>query len=80
MRPEPPVFQPDKLTHLPSLTATASKSHLSRDVDGAAKTELDHFGNCPFCEDLFDMRDLGQVMADVHAQEIEDMTPEPQTS
>jgi hypothetical protein len=31
------------------------------EIDGDAKTELDHFGNCPFCGALIDMRDLAQV-------------------
>jgi hypothetical protein len=29
-------------------------------IDGEAKTELDHFGNCPFCGALIDMRDLAK--------------------
>jgi hypothetical protein len=45
--------------------------HTGRDIDGVAKTELDHFGNCPFCGALVDMRDLAQVMAHAHGQEIE---------
>jgi hypothetical protein len=40
--------------------------HTGRDMDGAAKTELDHFGNCPFCGALIDMRDLGQVIEHAH--------------
>jgi len=42
-----------------------------RDIVGEAKTELDHFGNCPICRALVDMRDLAQVMEHVHGQEIE---------
>jgi hypothetical protein len=41
------------------------------DADSVAKTEADHFGNCPVCGALVDMRDLGQVMAHVHDLEIE---------
>jgi hypothetical protein len=54
--------------------------HTGRDLDSVAKTELDHFGNCPFCGALVDMRDLAQVMEHVHGQEIEDIDAEPQTS
>jgi hypothetical protein len=32
------------------------------DIDGVAQTELDHFGNCPVCGALVDMRDLAQVL------------------
>jgi hypothetical protein len=41
------------------------------DADGVAKTEADHFGNCPVCGALVDMRDLGQVLAHIHDGEIE---------
>jgi hypothetical protein len=41
------------------------------DADGVAKTEADHFGNCPVCGALVDMRDLGQVLAHVHDAKIE---------
>jgi hypothetical protein len=41
------------------------------DGDGVAQTEADHFGNCPVCGAFIDMRDLGQVLAHVHDQEIE---------
>ena len=41
------------------------------DGDGVAQTEIDHFGNCPVCGMLIDMRDLGHVLAHVHDQEIE---------
>jgi hypothetical protein len=30
------------------------------DPDGVAETEADHFGNCPICGALLDMRDLDQ--------------------
>jgi hypothetical protein len=45
--------------------------HNGIDVDGVAQTEVDHFGNCPVCGALIDMRDLGQVLAHVHDAEIE---------
>ena len=41
------------------------------DPDGVAKTEADHFGNCPICGAYLDMRDLHQVLAHVHDAEIE---------
>jgi hypothetical protein len=41
------------------------------DIDGVAETEADHFGNCPVCGALIDMRDLGQLLARVHDAEIE---------
>jgi hypothetical protein len=44
-----------------------------RDLDGEAKTELDHFGNCPVCGAFVDMRDLAQVMAHAHGQEAEEV-------
>jgi hypothetical protein len=53
--------------------------HTGRDIDGVAKTELDHFTKCPVCGAPFDMRDLGAVMEHVHDQEVEfveDLTPE----
>jgi predicted protein tyrosine phosphatase len=48
-----------------------------RDIVGEAKTELDHFGNCPICRALVDMRDLAQVMEHVHGQEIEELNAPP---
>ena len=48
-----------------------------RAIDGKAKAELDHFGNCPFCGALVDMRDLAQVMAHMHGQEIEELDAPP---
>jgi hypothetical protein len=40
--------------------------YTGRDADGVASSELNHFGNCPYCGALVDMRDLGQVIAHVH--------------
>jgi hypothetical protein len=48
-----------------------------RDPDGVAQTEADHFGNCAVCGALVDMRNLAQVMAHAHGQEIEDRTGKP---
>ena len=39
-----------------------------RDPDGVAKTDADHFGNCPVCGALRDIRDL---VAHIHDAEIE---------
>jgi transcription initiation factor IIE alpha subunit len=41
--------------------------YTGRDAD-AERTELDHFGNCPHCGALVDMRDLRQVIEHVHDQ------------
>jgi hypothetical protein len=54
--------EPERLT----VSATSGKA-----IDGITESELDHFGNCPVCGALVDMRDLGQVLAHVHDQEIE---------
>jgi hypothetical protein len=35
------------------------------------ETEADHFGNCPVCGALVDMRNLGQLMAHMHDAAIE---------
>jgi hypothetical protein len=40
--------------------------YTGRDADGESQTELDHFGNCPHCGELVDMRDLKQVIEHVH--------------
>jgi hypothetical protein len=32
------------------------------------RPEIEHFGNCPVCGELIDMRDLVQVMAHMHGQ------------
>ena len=54
-----------------------SMTRPGRDIVGGAKTELDHFGNCPICCALIDMRDLAQVMEHVHGQEIEELNAPP---
>ena len=46
------------LAHVPRYTG--------RDADGEARSELAHFGNCPHCGALVDMRDLKQVIEHVH--------------
>jgi hypothetical protein len=48
------------------------------DPDGVAETEADHFGNCPVCGALLDMRDLTPMLAHIHDTEIEiSKGPEP---
>ena len=44
------------LAHIPRYTG--------RDAD--AQSEIDHYGNCPHCGALVDMRDLKQVIEHVH--------------
>src|SRR5258707_935069 len=39
--------------------------------DAVAETQADHFGNCPVCGALLDMRDLGQVIEHVHDADLE---------
>ena len=41
-----------------------------RDPDGIAQTEADHYGNCPVCGAFVDMRDLDQVLAHTHGEDI----------
>jgi hypothetical protein len=41
------------------------------DADGVVQTEVEHFGNCPVCGALVDMRDLAQVLAHVHDAKID---------
>jgi hypothetical protein len=53
------------------------KPIIGKDVDGIAKTEGEHFGNRPVCGALLDMRDLAQVLAHVHEQEIEIIEGDP---
>jgi hypothetical protein len=41
------------------------------DVDGSAKTEIDHLMKCPGCDEWFDMRDLDQVPKHIHDGDFE---------
>ena len=50
---------------------TEADGYRGIDPDGVAETEADHFGNCPICGALLDMRDLTQVLAHVHDAGIE---------
>jgi hypothetical protein len=56
------------LSPRPQAKASIMKGH---DPDGVAETEADHFMKCPGCEQWFDMRDLGQLLAHVHDQDID---------
>ena len=48
-----------------------TKAMTGRDAEDAPPEELDHFGNCPVCGALVDMRDLVQVLEHVHGQVID---------
>jgi hypothetical protein len=48
-----------------------------RAPDGFDQSEISHFGNCPVCGALVDMRDLAQVMAHAHGQEVEELDGPP---
>jgi hypothetical protein len=41
------------------------------------RPEIEHYGNCPTCGALVDMRDLAQVMAHMHGQVPLDLTGQP---
>ncbi|XSC42761.1 hypothetical protein ACF1BQ_031555 [Bradyrhizobium sp. RDT10] len=47
------------------------------DMDDPNRPEIEHFGNCPVCGALVDMRDLGQVMAHMHGEQPLDLTGKP---
>jgi hypothetical protein len=47
------------------------------DSENPDRPEIEHFGNCPICGALVDMRDLGQVMAHMHGQIPLDLTGQP---
>ncbi|MCK1641640.1 hypothetical protein IVA95_29885 [Bradyrhizobium sp. 157] len=36
-------------------------------MDDPDRPEIEHFGNCPVCGELIDMRELAQVIAHMHA-------------
>ena len=44
-------------------STTEARNDRGFDPDGVAETEADHFGNCPVCGALVDMRDLGRILA-----------------
>ena len=48
-----------------------------RDLDNPDRPELGHFERCQACGQLFDVRDLGQVVAHLHEQEIETLPAPP---
>ena len=51
------------MTNIPRITGI--------DADGLAKSDADHFMECPGCGEWFDMRDLGQVFQHIHDGEID---------
>jgi hypothetical protein len=57
------------MAKVPSSTGT--------DGESPGRPEIDHFGNCPFCGILVDMRDLAQVFAHMHDQQPLDLTGRP---
>ena len=57
------------MAKIPSYTGTDSES--------PGQPEIEHFGNCPFCGALVDMRDLAQVFAHMHDQQPLDLTGRP---
>jgi hypothetical protein len=46
-------------------------------MDDPDRPEIEHFGNCPVCGALVDMRDLGQVMTHMHGEQPLDLTGKP---
>jgi hypothetical protein len=54
--------------------------YTGRDLNNPARPEIEHFGNCPVCGALADMRDLGQVIERAHGQEVEEIDAEPLNS
>jgi hypothetical protein len=48
------------MTKLPSYTGV--------DSENPGRPEIEHYGNCPVCGALVDMRDLPQVFAHMHGQ------------
>jgi hypothetical protein len=57
--------------YLPKVALPNIPRNRGIDADGIGETEADHFGNCPVCGALIDMRDLGQILAHMHDAEIE---------
>jgi hypothetical protein len=51
--------------------------YTGHDANNPDRPEIDPFGNCPVCGALVDMRDLGQVLAHMHGQEIEELNAPP---
>ncbi|WP_213290086.1 hypothetical protein [Bradyrhizobium sp. sGM-13] len=49
------------------------------DMEDPNRPEIEHFGNCPVCGALVDMRDLGQVMAHMHGEQPLDLTGKPKS-
>ena len=45
--------------------------HTGLEIDEPDRLELDHFELCPVCGQLFDLRDLDQVMDHLHAPDVD---------
>jgi hypothetical protein len=43
-------------------------SYNGTDIENPERPDIEHFGNCPICGALVDMRDLVQVMAHRHGE------------
>ena len=56
------------MAKIPTYTGTDSES--------PERPEIEHFGNCPTCGALVDMRDLAQVFAHMHGLPL-DLTGQP---
>lgn len=52
-------------------------SYTGVDSESPGRPQIEHFGNCPVCGALVDMRDLGQVMEHMHGQVPLDLTGQP---
>jgi hypothetical protein len=61
-------------------TPTKIARNTGRDPDNSERAEIEHFGNCPFCGALVDVRDLGRVIEHAHGQEVEEIDAEPLNS
>jgi hypothetical protein len=47
------------------------------DAEEPNRQEIEHFGSCPYCGALIDMRDLAQIMEHAHGQEIQEIETPP---
>ena len=52
-------------------------TYTGTDSENPERPEIEHFGNCPVCGALVDMRDLAQVFAHMHGQVPLDLTGRP---
>jgi hypothetical protein len=52
-------------------------SYTGTDSEDPRRPEIEHFGNCPVCGALLDMRDLGQIIEHMHGHVPLDLTGKP---